>query len=214
MTDPSFAARLEYSDQRLRRLRDGLADAAALRDYGGLAVFTAGSYGRGEASEHSDIDLFLLHNEQFGGVTEPHLRGIRVMSAIIRQLEDGDSFPLPSNDGQFFHILSVNDILENLGGPQDDYMNYFTTRMLLLLKCRPVFGEPAYQSALERVIESYFRDYSNHTADFRTTFLANDIIRFWKTLCLNYEHKRNKKDEDHEVSCHLVSKSKEDKRTN
>jgi hypothetical protein len=34
-------------------------------------------------------------------------------------------------------------------------------------------------------------------------FLVNDIIRFWKTLCLNYEHKRNRKDEDKKNKAHL-----------
>ena len=40
-------------------------------------------------------------------------------------------------------------------------------------------------------MKTYFRDYEHHPKDFRPTFLINDIIRFWKTLCLNYEHKRN-----------------------
>ena len=110
--EPLFKDRLEHSEARLRRLTDGLADAAALRDYAGLTVFAAGSYGRGEASEHSDIDLFLLHNEQTGVAADPNLRGIRVLSAIIRLLEEGDGFPLPSNDGQFFKIIKVRTYLK------------------------------------------------------------------------------------------------------
>ncbi len=101
------------------------------------------------------------------------------------------SFPKFSNDGHFLKLLFLNDILDNLGSPADDYYNHFTARMLLLLESRPVYGVETYNHLLNETIRSYFRDYEHHPTDFRPTFLINDIIRFWKTLCLNYEHKRN-----------------------
>src|ERR1700719_4217632 len=87
-------------------------------------------------------------------------------------------------------------MLASLGGRCDDYSNYFTARMLLILESRPVFDDDNYKKAIDVVIGSYMRDYEDHPNDFRPTFLANDIIRFWKTLCLNYEHKRNQPTDD------------------
>jgi hypothetical protein len=62
---------------------------------------------------------------------------------------------------------------------------------LLLLESKPIYGELVYNKLLRETTQSYFRDYPYHPKDFHPTFLTNDILRFWKTLCLNYEHKRN-----------------------
>ena len=101
------------------------------------------------------------------------------------------SFPALSNDGEFLQLLSLNEALNCLGGRDDDHKNHFTTRMLLLLESRPMYNSDVYWLSIKRIVESYFRDYPDHVTDFRPIFLVNDICRFWKTLCLNYEHKRN-----------------------
>jgi len=44
-----------------------------------------------------------------------------------------------SNDGEFLRILYLEDMLEQLGGREDDYLNYFTARMLLLLESKPLY---------------------------------------------------------------------------
>jgi len=41
----------------------------------------------------------------------------------------------------------------------------------------------------EGVKTTYYRD-ADDRPDFLPAFLINDITRFWKTLCLNYEHSR------------------------
>ncbi len=115
---------------------------------------------------------------------------IRLLSELV-EIGYMMSFPKFSNDGHFLKLLFLNDILESLGSPADDYYNHFTARMLLLLESKPVYGTEIYNRLLNETIRSYFRDYEHHPTDFRPTFLINDIIRFWKTLCLNYEHKRN-----------------------
>ena len=102
------------------------------------------------------------------------------------------SFPKFTNDGKYLEILFADEMLSSLGGRQDDHMNYFTSRMLLLLESHPVLNKDAYYSITKKVIRSYFRDFDYYPDTFRPTFLINDIIRFWKTLCLNYEYDRNR----------------------
>ena len=77
---------------------------------------------------------------------------------------------------------------EVLGSPEDDGLNAFTARMLLLLESRPVYNAERYRRILKAVIGFYYRDFSDHSEHFRPTFLINDILRFWRTLTLNYEH--------------------------
>lgn len=45
----------------------------------------------------------------------------------------------------------------------------------------------AYDSAPRQVIDSYGRDFDDHKPDFLPIFLANDISRYWKVLCISYE---------------------------
>jgi hypothetical protein len=46
---------------------------------------------------------------------------------------------------------------------------------------------------MKQTIDFYYSDYLANRGTFRPTFLINDILRFWRTLCLNYEHKRSRK---------------------
>jgi hypothetical protein len=37
------------------------------------------------------------------------------------------------------------------------------------------------------VVEAYWRDFLDHRQAFVPTFLTNDILRLWRTFCVNYE---------------------------
>jgi len=39
----------------------------------------------------------------------------------------------------------------------------------------------------EEVIAAYWRDYEDHKSNFIPAFLSNDILRLWRTFCVNYE---------------------------
>ena len=176
----------------MEELSRNLSQSRVIKDYPGLSIFATGSYARGEASEHSDVDLFFIRrNVDNSPKDDQRLREIKVMSQVITSTEEAMKLPPPSNDGQFLTIIDLEDILADLGGPNDDYKNHFTARMLLLLESTPLTGTASYDAIIEAVLDAYLRDYEDHTEDFRPTFIVNDIIRFWKTLCLNYEHKRN-----------------------
>lgn len=183
-----FEARREYSLGRVNELKDRISVAAKPIQLEGLTIFTVGSYGRLEASEHSDIDLFFVYEK---GPTERRTNEMRLFGRLIELVEELD-FPKLSNDAQYLQSHVVKDVLAHLGGAEDDSRNYFTTRMLLLLESRPLYGQEAYQSVIAQILESYIRDYPTHASNFRPWFLLNDIMRFWKTLLLNYENKRNR----------------------
>ena len=101
-------------------------------------------------------------------------------------------FPPFSGDGKYLDILYVGEMERVLGSPRDDSLNAFTARMLLLLESRPVYDEAVYARLLERIVGFYYRDFDDHADTFLPAFLLNDILRFWRTLTLNYEHHRLK----------------------
>ncbi|SPK01988.1 conserved protein of unknown function [Methylorubrum extorquens DM4] len=194
-----FGTRRDHSVAKMTELSRLLGTSDVIEEYKGLTIFTTGSYARGEASEYSDVDLFFIRIHENNAVEHPRLKEIKVMSDIIRHTEQGMKLPAPSNDGEFLRILTLEEILKHLGGRDDDYKNHFTARMLLLLESFPINGDDTYNSVIETVIDSYLRDYEDHSEDFRPTFVVNDIMRFWKTLCLNYEHKRNQAEDARKI---------------
>lgn len=189
-TSNIYAQRAAYSRKRLTKLSKRLADLKELKEYTGLTIFGAGSFARLEASQYSDIDMFFLTGEQADEVSEPHTKSLRIFGRVI-EIVDGMGFPKFSNDCEYLVILPTKNIVENLGGRTDDHENYFTARMLLLLESYCLYGQDVFDEITAKIINSYFKDYPDHKQTFQPIFLLNDICRYWKTILLNYENKRN-----------------------
>ena len=184
--DDFLKLRKERTEERFRRVQDRLRSAEPL--LGDFAtVYVTGSFGRGEASEHSDLDVFVLTDADDAG--RPRLRPletIRLQAALI-EAAGQEELPPFSEDGTYLTPHSIKDMIAKLGGRDDDYENLFTARMLLLLESRPLLGLPTYDLAIDRVLAEYWRDYRQNAERFLPIYLTNDLIRYWKVLCLNYE---------------------------
>ena len=201
---PLIRLRKAYATKRLDKLRAQIANLQSPRKFSDLCIYVTGSYGRLEASRYSDLDIFLVSKGNLGE---------NPVSAIDKTLLDADlirvarrmRFPEFSNEGEYLTVHYLDDLTSRLGGRDDDFRNHFTARLLLLLESRPLHNESVYRSVLEAIVESYFRDFHDHETSFRPVFLINDVMRFWRTLCLNYEHRRNrpKKDPVHKNKSHL-----------
>ncbi|MDT7858332.1 hypothetical protein RQM47_16910 [Rubrivirga sp. S365] len=191
---PTILARRKTSDARLSDLRSEVQSIDELSGAPGLCVYVTGSYGRREASEHSDLDLFFLHEgtRQEAGLTA--IRETLVQADLVR-INRRLGFPEFSGDGRYLQSHGLTEIEAHLGGPSDDYANLFTARLLMLLESQSVHNADVFDRAYRGVVELYFRDYKGHEEAFQPFFLVNDVLRFWKTLCLNYEHRRNRGDE-------------------
>lgn len=189
--NPLFAERELHSKGRLNQLQARIAKLTSADELPNLAIFCAGSYARHEASEHSDIDLFFIYDgTPSEAVADPRTKELRLFGALI-EAADEMGFPAFSNDSEYLKTLSSKDLLDELGSPEDDAKNHFTLRMLMMLESKPLYGHGTYEKILRDILGSYYRDYPDHQASFEPWFLLNDIGRFWKTLLLNYEHKRN-----------------------
>jgi hypothetical protein len=188
--------RRRFSDKRLTQFCRGISRIPLLNRDKDLCIYVTGSFGRCEASPHSDVDLFFV---KLGSSKKPISRLVKTQidSALI-QAADRMGFPPFSRDGEFLTPHYLDDILKVMGSPGDDYSNCFTARMLLLLESRSVFNERVYIEVIRKLVAAYFRDESGHERDFRPVFLVNDILRYWKTLCLNYECRRNEPEDREE----------------
>ncbi|WP_405226861.1 hypothetical protein [Lentisalinibacter sediminis] len=179
----SLRSRRRTADDRLIEIRSRFESSAAPFNRSHCTVFCAGSLGRGDVGEKSDLDVFLLSDESHHALSR--LDELEMLAHVIGVNRELGSGPL-SNDGEFLKVHSIQQMLQSLGAPKDDSENLFTVRMLLILESRCVCNDEIYESAIDSVIDHYFRD-SRGKRSFRPLFLLNDLLRFWRTLCLNYE---------------------------
>ena len=183
--------RRKHSDKIIGQLRKQVRSMAEVKKTPDLCIYATGSFARGDASPHSDLDVFFIdHGEKCSKIQMTLISADLIRACRKLQL------PEFSGDGRFLSLHRLVHVREKLGSPDDDYENYFTARMLLLLESTPISDQMTYDKILKQIVDSYYRDYHDHEVGFRPIFLANDIIRFWKTMCLNYEHKRNRKPPD------------------
>lgn len=188
-----YKERYSHSQTRLNELKNRIGTIPGISDYTNLTIFAAGSYARYEACEYSDIDMFFLCKEERKDLPEPRTSELRLFGKLI-EIVDAMDFPKFSNDCEYLKIYDSPLILKHIGSPEDDSENYFTVRMLLLLESKCLYGDATYNDITREIVNSYFKDYPDHKKTFQPIFLLNDICRFWKTLLMNYEHKRSGSD--------------------
>lgn len=186
--------RKTFTEQKITAFRESLLEHIPKNERDELfgdhtCIYAVGSVGRMEMSAHSDLDLFLVRtpNRDASRIDE-----VRLQSAIVRVLGEL-KLPKPSNDAIFLRMHTSTDFVERLGEPRDDTENTFTARMLLVLESKPIIGEVVYDAVIQSAISAYWTNLQYHPDDYLPFCLANDIVRYWRNLLLNYEHKTARK---------------------
>ena len=178
------------TDETLQRLREQF-DIFDLGEpeHPHVTILATGSLGRGELRARSDLDVFLIDAANGDELRLGNLEGILLRANLIHAAR-GARFADFSGDGRYLVVHHIDDLLRSLGTREDESSNAFTARMLLLLESRPLRARDAYERCLRAAVDVYSRDAGDGTS-FAPYFLINDIVRYWKTLCLNYEAKRH-----------------------
>lgn len=180
-----LSRRREQTLTRFSELRDNLTEAEGIcRNK--ACVYATGSFARGEASEHSDVDLFIVGRGEADKRRLGRLEEILLKADLI-EVTRKLNIPEFSGDGQYLVHYTVQQLVGSLGKPEDDATNTFTARLLLILESRPLLESEVYQTVVEQVLAAYWQDFEDHRNEFIPAFLANDILRLWRTFCVNYE---------------------------
>lgn len=189
-THAALAERIKNSADFLASIQAAASDELG-DEWKNVAFFAAGSLGRFETGKRSDLDVFLLADDENSPAAEraiPKLDEIRLLARLI-QINDSLALPEFSGDGRYLKVHGVRRIVSSTGDANDDSENFFTTRLLLLLESKPIWNEALRSKAIGKVLENYFKD-GKGRKEFRPLFLLNDILRYWRTICLNYERDR------------------------
>jgi len=165
----------EYSEQKLTELRASVKGLVPTDEM----VIVNGSYARREASVGSDIDFYVVTTK---AKTEEEPAWV---AKVITQVEN--IVPIePAEDGAFKKIEPRETLLQNIGGENDSNQN-ITRRMLLLLEGDWLFNEAGLKSVRRAILERYIAD--SMTDHQLALFLLNDIVRYYRTMAVDYEFK-------------------------
>ncbi len=174
---PHVAKAREHTRARVAELERAFSeeDLAA-----GLSVCVFGSWAREELTPDSDDDWAVLAGASFspddGRITS---------AAAIAQRHLGAGEQAPGTQGVFGAPFDVAGLIDNIGLDADTNTN-LTRRMLLLLESREVAGS-AHEDAWLQVLERYL---GYGVKDYRPPrFLLNDLVRYWRTICVDFEGK-------------------------
>jgi predicted nucleotidyltransferase len=172
---PSLKANWDYSYDKLVKLNNRITEEI---NYDHVSIAVAGSYGRLDASTESDLDYMILSDQEDKEVVK-RIRDI--LKKICQELGIKD----PNPAGVFADVIPIPEMIDKTGS-KDDTISSLAHRMLLLMEAKPLYNESLYTNLIERLLEKYLVLLTDEPSK-EALFLINDIIRYFRTICVNYE---------------------------
>ncbi len=172
-----------FSENKLSVIRKQLSPTIE-RYMGNCDILIGGSLGRKEALPSSDIDGFVLSDESCeADVIEKILENLKgIASSPKLNLEMAPA-------GAFSTITKVNELLENYGG-RDDSNESLTRRMTVLLEGVGINTRSGFvNDCKKRILHRYLKDLLDDQTR-GPIFLINDVIRYYRTIAVDYEYKK------------------------
>lgn len=165
----------DYSENTIGLLRQGLSQLEV--DHPNVSTVVVGSLARREASPLSDLDFFVVYEGA------PPSDGY--LAAVSEVISDAGLRP-PSADGAFADVIAKTELLESIGG-EEDSNKVLTKRMLLLLESEWLTRQGLFQETISGIVERYIQE--GITQHQLARFFLNDVIRYYRTICVDFEYK-------------------------
>lgn len=183
---PSINAARENSI-RIREAITAVVDQATPENCG---VVVCGSLGRSEMTSESDVDWHLLVD---GAVSAQHREEVLRISQTMKKLGSEFSFKPPNATGAFAGMCFSHELVHAIGGEVDSNSNT-TLRILLLLEARAISRPLVLDRVVRSILARYFEPDNfaykqTMERDYFPRFLMNDVVRFWRTMAVDYAAK-------------------------
>jgi hypothetical protein len=180
---PNLTAARAHTETGLADLGARLAGVAADAD---ATVVLFGSWGRGEVTDQSDYDWAVVVDGAERAEVAPAPEKIEAALSV------GDRGP--GTEGIFGADVFCDHLVERIGLDADDNTN-LSRRMLLLLESVGIVHPAVRDRCRDRVLRGYLDE---SVEDFRPPrFCLNDLIRYWRTICVDYVGKERRGIDDH-----------------
>jgi len=172
-----FPHLLKARDLTRSRLSERRASLAALAHDQDASIVLMGSWGRSEVTRGSDDDFMILISGNDREVVHPSVEDVK------RILDRA-----PGDRGVFGEPVSSQRIVERIGLEEDINSN-LTRRMLFLLESVHATRQDIYHAVRDQLLARYLDE---SVKDFRPPrFLLNDVIRYWRTMCVDFAGKEH-----------------------
>jgi hypothetical protein len=164
-----------------KRTAEGLEDRRnaleELRRDDDVAIVLMGSWGRAEVTSESDDDFMVL-------VRGDHEDVSPAISDVEQVLDRA-----AGDQGIFGKPVSSRKLIERIGLEEDSNSN-LSRRLLLLLESVPVAGDSVHAEVRAELADRYL---DASVKNYRPPrFLLNDVIRYWRTMCVDFAGKERK----------------------
>jgi hypothetical protein len=143
-----------------------------------VAIVLMGSWGRAEVTSESDDDFMVL-------VRGVERESVRPAISDVEQVLDRAA----GDQGIFGKPVPSEELIKRIGLEEDSNSN-LSRRMLLLLESIPVAGDSVHGEVRAELADRYL---DASVKDYRPPrFLLNDVIRYWRTMCVDFAGKEHK----------------------
>lgn len=143
-----------------------------------VSIYAVGSLARRELTTGSDLDLYALSDSSS---LAGHLEFPLATLELVREVA---AYPI---DQKCLRSFSGKQLGEAIGTGIDDSSNTFTARLLWALESTPLSNPDVYEQVSLEIAQAYFRRFTGRDEKHPAAFLNDDLIRYWKTLCVNFE---------------------------
>ena len=179
---PNISEAWTYSETQIAKFRQMLASQNLSSD---LLIGTFGSFARSEASPQSDLDFVLVCRKP-----SQIAQSKKVLERVESKLFEIAGRSL-SSTGAFGNVEDLETMLSNIGGNKDDN-NKITRRVLFLLEGEWLHNKDLFGEIKLTLLNKYVRQ--SISAHQLALFLLNDIIRYYRTICVDFEIKKIEQD--------------------
>ena len=180
MTQAAIAKARTYSDRKLRGLKELVRGGVPVD----AVVVACGSFARREACASSDLDYFII---RLGGGDAGEPAWVEPLASALKEVVPIE----PARGGPFTAVERLSDMVRNMGG-QDDTNQRLTRRMLFLLEGEPLSEREGFRFARRALLDRYIAPRVGH--NMLPLFLLNDLIRYYRTIAVDYEYKTGEAD--------------------
>lgn len=168
-----------FSAGQVTRIREALA-AGLPGEVRTIAA--AGSLGRMEACSYSDGDLIIILQD--GVSREDAQRAYDRVWGVLDKL----NLPRPKPGGVFASPTTLDQLVGSSLGRADEQLSVVGKRLLVLLESQPVFNDDEYEKVLGGILDRFAKGYVRADPSKEWAFLINDLIRYFRALCVNYQY--------------------------
>lgn len=187
---PAIDASVTVSQEKKKELLSLFSEAPKL-DSEDRSIVAFGSIGRNEWTTGSDLDWTLLIDGQADPAHLQTAQRIRddLATVVIKK---------PGPTGVFGNMAFSHDIIHRIGGENDTNTN-MTQRILLLLESIVIgSNSDAYDRVIRGILNRYLEEETSFSHSSERPygvprFLLNDIVRFWRTMAVDFANKQRER---------------------